>query len=80
MLFVKINYLKNILYFSFFNSNTNLSLHNKTLSFISFDSYMIQSEELEPGTFRLLEVDNRLQIPVFLNIRFLVTALDVLHS
>lgn len=46
----------------------------------SFDSYMIQTDELEFGTFRLLEVDNRLQIPINLNIRFLITALDVLHS
>jgi len=30
--------------------------------------------------FRLLEVDNRLIIPVNISIRFLITAADVLHS
>jgi len=41
---------------------------------------MVQTSDLEKGTFRLLEVDNRLTVPVNLNIRFLITALDVLHS
>ena len=32
-----------------------------------FDSYMIPTEDLEEGNLRLLEVDNRLLLPVNLN-------------
>jgi len=44
-----------------------------------FDSYMIPEEELEKGELRLLEVDNRIVLPVETNIRLVVTASDVLH-
>ncbi|MFQ5939280.1 MAG: cytochrome c oxidase subunit II [Alphaproteobacteria bacterium] len=47
---------------------------------IAFDSFMVEDEDLEPGQPRLLEVDNRLVVPVDTNIRLLVTAEDVLHS
>ena len=47
---------------------------------IEFTSYMIQTEELKIGDNRLLEVDNRLIIPINTNIRILITAADVLHS
>jgi cytochrome c oxidase subunit 2 len=49
-------------------------------SSINFDSYMIPSEDLLAGEFRLLEVDNRIVLPVRTHIRVLVTAADVLHS
>jgi cytochrome c oxidase subunit 2 len=45
-----------------------------------FDSYMIQEDELDLGQFRLLEVDNRVVVPIKTHIRILVTASDVLHS
>ena len=45
-----------------------------------FDSYMIQENDLEIGQFRLLEVDNRVVVPVNTHIRVLITASDVLHS
>jgi len=45
-----------------------------------FDSYMLAEEDLPFGGFRLLEVDNRLQIPVYSIIRLLITSTDVLHS
>ena len=45
-----------------------------------FDSYMIQDNDLELGQFRLLEVDNRVVIPIKTHIRLLITASDVLHS
>ena len=45
-----------------------------------FDSYMVNTDELEDGHFRLLEVDYRLILPVRTHIRILVTASDVLHS
>ena len=40
---------------------------------IDFDSYMIPESDLELGQFRLLEVDNRLIIPVDCHIRFIIT-------
>lgn len=46
----------------------------------AFDSYMLSEDELGPGCLRLLEVDNALIVPTNTYIRFLVTAVDVLHS
>nr|QLY90229.1 cytochrome c oxidase subunit II [Dicranomyia modesta] len=45
-----------------------------------FDSYMIPSNEMEMNSFRLLDVDNRIVLPMNSQIRILVTAADVLHS
>nr|YP_010239397.1 cytochrome c oxidase subunit II [Tutufa rubeta]QTF74729.1 cytochrome c oxidase subunit II [Tutufa rubeta] len=47
---------------------------------IEFDSYMIPTNELEPGDFRLLEVDHRVVLPTQTDIRVLVTSADVIHS
>nr|YP_010584110.1 cytochrome c oxidase subunit II [Aphidius colemani]UZT28755.1 cytochrome c oxidase subunit II [Aphidius colemani] len=47
---------------------------------INFDSFMIQDNFIELGMYRLLEVDNRLIIPYNMNIRFLVSSVDVIHS
>nr|YP_008815351.1 cytochrome c oxidase subunit II [Pristis clavata]AEL97320.1 cytochrome c oxidase subunit 2 [Pristis clavata]AGW52239.1 cytochrome c oxidase subunit II [Pristis clavata] len=47
---------------------------------LEFDSYMIQTEDLNPGLFRLLETDHRMVVPMQSPIRVLVTAEDVLHS
>nr|AHG94090.1 cytochrome oxidase subunit II [Amynthas sp. FJ201110-16] len=47
---------------------------------VEMDSYMLQTTDLTPGDFRLLEVDNRIVIPMQLEIRMLITAADVLHS
>nr|YP_009450325.1 cytochrome c oxidase subunit II [Glossogobius giuris]APB93572.1 cytochrome c oxidase subunit II [Glossogobius giuris]AWW89631.1 cytochrome c oxidase subunit 2 [Glossogobius giuris] len=47
---------------------------------VTFDSYMVPTQELAPGQFRLLEVDNRLVAPTDTPVRVLVTAEDVLHS
>jgi cytochrome c oxidase subunit 2 len=47
---------------------------------LNFDSYMIASDDLIKGSFRLLEVDNRIVLPINSHIRLLVTAADVLHS
>nr|YP_009003577.1 cytochrome c oxidase subunit II [Microcaecilia unicolor]AGZ19063.1 cytochrome c oxidase subunit II [Microcaecilia unicolor] len=47
---------------------------------LMFDSYMMPTDALEPGQFRLLEVDNRMVIPMESPIRMLITAEDVLHS
>jgi cytochrome c oxidase subunit 2 len=47
---------------------------------LNFDSYMIATDDLTNGTFRLLEVDNRLVLPENTHIRLLITSADVLHS
>nr|YP_002970763.1 cytochrome c oxidase subunit II [Valentia hoffmanni]ACJ69575.1 cytochrome c oxidase subunit II [Valentia hoffmanni] len=47
---------------------------------IEFDSYMKPSNSLENSDFRLLDVDNRIILPINAQIRILVTAADVLHS
>jgi cytochrome c oxidase subunit 2 len=45
-----------------------------------FDSYLVSTDDLTVGAFRLLEVDNRVVLPVNTHIRLLVSAADVLHS
>ena len=47
---------------------------------IEFDSYMIPESDLELGQFRLLDVDNRVVVPVDTHIRLIVTGADVIHS
>nr|YP_003127008.1 cytochrome c oxidase subunit II [Oplegnathus punctatus]UER93896.1 cytochrome c oxidase subunit II [Oplegnathus punctatus]BAH97899.1 cytochrome c oxidase subunit II [Oplegnathus punctatus] len=47
---------------------------------LGFDSYMIPTQDLAPGQFRLLEADHRMVVPVESPIRMLVSAEDVLHS
>lgn len=47
---------------------------------IEFDSYMIPTSDLNKGDLRLLEVDNRLIVPIQTQVRVLVTAADVLHA
>jgi len=47
---------------------------------LGFDSYMVAQDELNIGDLRLLEVDNRVVLPVGTHVRVLVTAADVLHS
>jgi len=47
---------------------------------INLDSYMIPEDELECGELRLLDVDNRVILPLNTHIRILVTAAEVLHS
>jgi len=41
---------------------------------------MIPTEDLELGQFRLLEVDNKIVVPVNTHIRFICTSSDVIHS
>lgn len=47
---------------------------------INFDSYMIPESDLEEGDFRLLEVDNRVVVPVDTHVRVVVSSADVIHS
>lgn len=47
---------------------------------LGFDAYIIPTQDLSPGQFRLLEADHRMVVPVESPIRMLVSAEDVLHS
>ena len=47
---------------------------------ITFDSYMVDEADLQPGQIRLLSVDNPLVVPEGTRIKLLVTGNDVMHS
>jgi cytochrome c oxidase subunit 2 len=47
---------------------------------LAFDSYMVPENLLETGQLRLLEVDNRIVLPIKTHVRLLISAADVLHS
>nr|CAA75482.2 cytochrome oxidase II [Myxine glutinosa] len=44
------------------------------------ESYMLPTADLQKGDFRLLEVDNRISVPMDSKIRMLITSEDVLHA
>nr|YP_010586331.1 cytochrome c oxidase subunit II [Limnephilus abstrusus]UZZ44106.1 cytochrome c oxidase subunit II [Limnephilus abstrusus] len=47
---------------------------------IKFDSFMLPTQEMSLNNFRLIEVDNRVVVPMKTKIRILITANDVIHS
>jgi cytochrome c oxidase subunit II len=47
---------------------------------VDFSSYYVKDEDLKPGQYRLLDVDNPLVIPAGKNIRILTNSADVIHS
>ena len=47
---------------------------------LEFDAYIVPTDSLEAGMFRLLDVDNRTVVPMQTNVRVLVSSADVLHS
>ncbi|HBN22238.1 MAG TPA: cytochrome c oxidase subunit II, partial [Holosporales bacterium] len=47
---------------------------------ISFDSFMLNKDQLKDGQIRNLEVDKQVVLPVDTNVRILGTSVDVLHS
>lgn len=47
---------------------------------IEFDSYIIPEREIKIDSFRLLDVDNRLILPLNTLIRIIISTSDVLHS
>lgn len=47
---------------------------------LTFDSFMLQENELKPGQPRLLSVDNEVVVPLNKNVHVLVTASDVIHN
>jgi cytochrome c oxidase subunit 2 len=58
--------------YSYYNSFDEQSL--------TFNSYMIPEDDLKLGQLRLLEVDNRVVIPVRTHLHMIITFVDVLHS
>lgn len=51
----------------------------KTNESLNFDSFMINSKDLSKGDFRLLEVDNKIILPIGARVRIIVTSGDVIH-
>nr|QXU57640.1 cytochrome c oxidase subunit II [Cherax punctatus] len=47
---------------------------------IEFDSYMLAYDSNPSSNFRLLDVDNRVPIPLNTQIRLIISAADVIHS
>nr|YP_009485645.1 cytochrome c oxidase subunit II [Velinus nodipes]AVZ00781.1 cytochrome c oxidase subunit II [Velinus nodipes] len=47
---------------------------------VEFDSYMIPTQDLPEDGFRLLDVDNRVVLPMDIHTRIIVTSADVIHS
>jgi cytochrome c oxidase subunit 2 len=47
---------------------------------IEYDSYMVPDSDIADGALRLLEVDNRIVLPVDTHVRFVVTGADVIHD
>ncbi|MBI1245665.1 MAG: cytochrome c oxidase subunit II [Alphaproteobacteria bacterium] len=45
-----------------------------------YDSYMVQEADLKPGQTRLLDVDNRVVVPVGATVRVEIAGVDVIHS
>lgn len=47
---------------------------------LEFDSYILPTNDLDINQFRLIEVDNRIVVPINSYIRILVSSTDVIHS
>nr|UGK73323.1 cytochrome c oxidase subunit II [Signoretia aureola] len=47
---------------------------------IEFDSYMKPTNQLNLSEFRLLDTDNRIMLPIMIQLRILMTSSDVIHS
>nr|YP_010324991.1 cytochrome c oxidase subunit II [Rhipicephalus haemaphysaloides]UDU84724.1 cytochrome c oxidase subunit 2 [Rhipicephalus haemaphysaloides]UNO54445.1 cytochrome c oxidase subunit 2 [Rhipicephalus haemaphysaloides]UNO54458.1 cytochrome c oxidase subunit 2 [Rhipicephalus haemaphysaloides] len=45
-----------------------------------FDSFMIPESEMMKNSFRLLDTDNNLVLPINTNIKYLISSMDVIHS
>lgn len=44
------------------------------------ESYMVPDSDLEEGQLRLLDVDNRVVVPVDTHVRIIATGADVIHD
>lgn len=47
---------------------------------LRFDAYMTPLDSIQRGQFRLLEVDNRIVIPINVEVRIIITSSDVIHA
>ncbi len=47
---------------------------------INFESRIVEDKDLKPGQHRLLEVDNRMVVPVDTTVRLQLTGADVIHA
>jgi len=77
---ITIKVIGNQWYWTYEYSDFYYKLLNKNHKDFIYNSYITADNDLTYGTLRLLEVDNRVYIPVKTKIRFLVTSTDVLHS
>lgn len=66
--------------YEYANKMTIAADNSEYLVSFDFDSYMVSTDDLTFGSYRLLEVDNRLILPFKGKIRFLITSTDVIHS
>lgn len=66
-------------YSDYMNSGDNNS-DEYTMINKNFESYLRTLDNLKPGNLRLLEVDNRITLPLNTHIRLIVSSADVLHS
>jgi cytochrome c oxidase subunit 2 len=66
-------------YWSYEFTQYNRFNEDGSLFYNAYDSYMINTDDLTLGFFRLLETDRRLVLPVKTHIRLLITSADVLH-
>lgn len=62
-------------YWSYQFSDYNL----KSNESLSFDSYMVGVQDLNKGDFRLLEVDNKIVLPIGSRVRIIVSSGDVIR-
>lgn len=63
-----------------FENWVEVSKDNFSYFSFDFESCLILEDDLELGYKRLLEVDNRLVLPTYIGLRFLIMSVDVLHS
>lgn len=63
-----------------FDNMINLNDNTQVSKVFNYDSVMVSDDDLKEGAHRLLEVDNRLLVPIGVPVRFLITATDVIHS
>jgi cytochrome c oxidase subunit 2 len=66
-------------YWCYEYSNCKNNELSRILDGYKFESYMVPTEDLSKGHLRLLEVDNRLALPINTHVQITVTAADVLH-
>jgi len=58
----------------------SMSVSGRDFVEISYDSYIIPQDQLNPRGFRLLDTDTHIVIPIIVPIQLIVTSRDVLHA